>query len=77
MKTYRSHEGPLNHQNLRFIKGEFRPPRKGEWFLSGAIVGAYLAPNDLSNPYYIAMPHEVVIKKCHHCDGSGKLEFKK
>lgn len=34
--------------------GEFRCPRKGEWYLSGAIPLAYLAPNDLSTPYYIA-----------------------
>lgn len=35
--------------------GEFRPPRKGEWYLSGAIVQAWKAPNDLSTPYWIAV----------------------
>ena len=34
--------------------GETRPPRKGEWYLSGAIVEAYRAPNDLSTPHLIA-----------------------
>lgn len=34
--------------------GEFRPPKKGEWYLSGATVEAYYAPNDLSTPYHIA-----------------------
>ena len=34
--------------------GEFRPPRRGEWFLSGAIVEGYQAPNDLSMSYHIA-----------------------
>lgn len=34
--------------------GEMRPPRKGEWFLSGAIVEAYQAPNDLTMAYHIA-----------------------
>ena len=34
--------------------GEKRPPRKGEWYLSGAIVEAYRAPNDLSTPHHIA-----------------------
>jgi hypothetical protein len=34
--------------------GEMRAPRKGEWFLSGAVVEAYYAPNDLSTPYHIA-----------------------
>lgn len=33
-----------------------RPPRKGEWYLSGAIVSAYRAPNDLDTPYLIATP---------------------
>jgi hypothetical protein len=29
------------------------PPKKGEWYLSGAIVEAYQAPNDLTTPYTI------------------------
>ncbi len=34
--------------------GEKRCPKKGEWYLSGAIVEAYRAPNDLTTPYHIA-----------------------
>lgn len=34
--------------------GEKRPPKKGEWYLSGAIVEAYRAPNNLSIPFHIA-----------------------
>lgn len=34
--------------------GEKRPPRKGEFYLSGAIPVAYRAPNDLDTPYLIA-----------------------
>jgi hypothetical protein len=34
--------------------GEFRSPRKGEYYLSGAIVEAYRAPNDLNTPFWIA-----------------------
>lgn len=34
--------------------GEMRPPRKGEWYLSGATIAAYQAPNDLTTPYHIA-----------------------
>ena len=34
----------------------FRAPKKGEYYLSGAIVEAYLAPNDLSSPYHIVTP---------------------
>lgn len=37
------------------MTGEFRPPRKGEWYISGAIPAAYRARNDLSTPYHIAI----------------------
>ena len=40
-----------------FVKaGEKRPPRKGEWYLSGAVPTAYRAPNDLNTPYIILKP---------------------
>lgn len=32
-----------------------RCPKKGEWYLSGALVSAYQAPNDLSTEYFIAV----------------------
>lgn len=35
--------------------GEVRPPRKGEWYLSGAFPRAYRAPNDLSSSYGICV----------------------
>jgi hypothetical protein len=42
-------------RNFRAVfTGEKRPPRKGEWYLSGSIITAYKAPNDLSTPYHIA-----------------------
>jgi len=34
--------------------GETRCPKKGEWYLSGSIVEAYRAPNNLSTPFQIA-----------------------
>jgi hypothetical protein len=34
--------------------GEKRAPKAGEWYLSGAVITAYRAPNDLSIPYHIA-----------------------
>ena len=34
--------------------GAFRPPQAGEWYLSGAEVAAYRAPNDLKTSYHIA-----------------------
>jgi hypothetical protein len=30
-----------------------RPPRRGEYYLSGAIPEAWDAPNDLSTPFFI------------------------
>ena len=42
-------------RDLRAVAtGEFRAPRRGEWFLSGAIIEAYEAKNDLTTPYHIA-----------------------
>lgn len=47
--------GGFRPKSMRAVwTGEMRPPRKGEWYLSGAIVEAYRAPNDLSTPYHIA-----------------------
>lgn len=34
--------------------GEYRPVMAGEWYLSGAIVTAYRAPNDLGQSFHIA-----------------------
>jgi hypothetical protein len=60
MKVFPNLENPFlprDHELCLFVKsGEFRCPKKGEYFLSGAIPGAYQAPNDLSNPYHIAKP---------------------
>ena len=35
------------------MTGEFRCPKKGEWFISGAIPEGYKAYADLTTPYYI------------------------
>jgi len=39
---------------MAMATGEKRPPKKGEWYLSGAIVEAYRAPNDMMTPFKIA-----------------------
>lgn len=52
--------------------GEHRPPQKGEWYLSGAYVEAYLSPATLNYPYWIAQPIQMV--PCRHCKGSGQVE---
>ena len=44
----------LNTIKAKFT-GEKRCPKKGEWFLSGAIVEAYKAKNDLTTVYHIAV----------------------
>jgi len=40
--------------------GEFRPPKAGEWYISGALPAAYRAPNDLTTAYHIARLGAVV-----------------
>ena len=57
--------GPISRPMRKFRAlntGVKRPPRKGEWYLSGAIIQAYRAPNDLSTEFYIAEIVEVEIK---------------
>lgn len=44
--------------------GERRAPRKGEWFLSGAVPAVYLAANDLSMTYTICRLIVVQRKTC-------------
>ena len=51
--------------------GEFRPPKAGEWYLSGAIVQAYQVAQDVTVAFWIAEPVELV--PCPHCQGSGKV----
>ena len=48
---------------------EFRFPRKGEWYLSGAIPEAYQAKSDLTTAYHICtlvktetITHEIEVK---------------
>jgi len=65
MKTYPTREmltraelrqlGVRNDDNVGAVAtGEFRPPKAGEWYLSGTLAGAYRAPNDFDSPYQIA-----------------------
>lgn len=51
--------------------GEKRPPKAGEWYLSGSVITAYKAKGDISYPYHIAK--EVELKACPCCNGSGKV----
>jgi hypothetical protein len=57
-------------RNKRYkATGEFRAPKRGEYYLSGAIIQAYRAPNDLSQEYWIAVLYELT--PCPHC---GQLQ---
>ena len=42
-----------------------RNPRKGEWYVSGAIPAAYKAPNDLTSEYLVVKPKGG--RLCPHC----------
>jgi len=56
---------PKNGKHVKAIwGGEYREPKKGEWYLSGCegFVTAYRAPNDLSYEYFIAKIVEVETK---------------
>lgn len=43
--------------------GQFRSPKKGEWYISGSSPVAFLAPNDLSTKYSIARIEKRIKKK--------------
>ena len=43
-------DGPFKYY---YRKVGFRPPKKGEFYLSGAVVQAYRAPNYLSASYLV------------------------
>jgi hypothetical protein len=56
-KIFPVHEAPLYLKERKCIStGEYREPKKGEVFISGAIPGGYIAFNNMSTKYYIAKP---------------------
>jgi len=46
-----------------YRKVGFRAPKKGEWYLSGAIIEAYRAPNDLTTPYQVVEKVSRVVRR--------------
>lgn len=51
------HQTYTSRAHMRFYEvTEFRCPKKGEWFISGAPAGVYKTNNDLSTEYLIAKP---------------------
>ena len=57
------------HATMARPTGAFRKPKKGEWYLSGAIVEAYQAPNDLTSAYHIAKLVTVAVTTQFHVTG--------
>jgi hypothetical protein len=54
---------------------ESRPPRKGEWYLSGAVVEAYKAPSDLPAVHRIArLVVDDAARVVHNCL-DGQVQF--
>jgi hypothetical protein len=69
--TYPGEFSPLRpHIRFRW-NGEKRPPKAGEWYLSGSIITAYKAQSDLSYPYHIAEAVEVTCT-CGSCPVHGR-----
>lgn len=44
------------------LTGEFREPKKGEWYISGAIPNGYRALEDLTAKYHIAVLVKVKVE---------------
>ena len=54
-RYYNDGEYEWGKYRKRFVRtGEFRAPKKGERYISGAIPHAYLAPNDFETKFWIA-----------------------
>ena len=57
---------PVNGENPNKVRAIYtgikRPPKKGEYYLSGAIIQAYKVYNDLESSHYIAERVDVEIK---------------
>lgn len=68
---------PLANRSARYADnsimvqsiGEFRPPRRGEWYLSGAVVEGYLSPSRLDYAYHIARLVSVKVTTIYHVTG--------
>ena len=70
-KGYYREEYAPNGQRFR-ASGEFRRPRMGEYYLSGAEVHVYQAHVNLNGCYWIAVP--VCLETCPACLGLGRVE---
>jgi len=64
----------VTRRNLRCeATGEFRAPKKGEWYLSGALPEGYKAPADLNAEYHIA--RLIPLGDCPKCHAGDLIPF--
>lgn len=63
---FRNESGLLPVRQYFQKTGEFRPPRGGEYFLSGAIPQVYEALAELTTSYYIMRPVEAPPREIEH-----------
>lgn len=52
-----------NKSNFFYRVLGYRPPKKGEYYLSGAKIAVYKAPNDLSCPYLVVEKTDHAIRE--------------
>jgi hypothetical protein len=69
LTRYGTYPGP-GFSRFRWT-GEKRPPRAGEYYLSGSIIAAHQTTGNLSYPYHIA--ERVTLVTCPACKGYGKV----
>ena len=65
-KKFGPERGPIHFEKLGLCFYQivaFREPRRFEYYLSGAIVQGWEAPNDLPSRYHIARPTYFAIKR--------------
>lgn len=63
---------PVQFEGIGFCFYEIigkREPRRNEFYLSGAVVGAWRAPNDLSSPYVVVRPTNYATTAQHYVKG--------
>ena len=68
MEAYQSGDNIFElPKGIRFVKtGEKRPPKKGEYYLSGAIPEGYKAFNDMTEPRYILRKAKVELVPAYY-----------
>lgn len=59
-------------QRRRWRRVRFGAPRKGEYYVSGAIPMAYIAPNDLTMEYLIVEPVGTPLGEVECCPTCGR-----